>query len=372
MRIGIVTYDFSPAIGGLGVVALQTKQMLEKLFPDDTLLTISPSENADDRVSLLAASRWKKPGGCPLFSLMLFFKLPFLIRKHRLDLVHVHAGSGGVFLVRKPSRPLVVTAHHTYLQEAEIVFRKAPLKRIWKRIMSAFEKRTYSLADKVVCVSQDTADFIVERYGQPRSKVTVIENAVADLPVHPSVPKSENTILFVGRLEERKGVDTLLSAMTLLRSDFPDARLRLIGQNLLGNDLLRTIAEKGISDIVTLTGYVFDPLLSEEMARATVLVVPSLLEGFGLIAAQGMLAGTCVIASDAPGLRSVVRDKQTGLLFKTGNAADCARAIKEILSNRTLRQMLEKQARVDALKRFSPEARARELHQVFQKERGRG
>ncbi len=366
MRIGILTYDFSPPIGGLGIVAQQTKQMLETLFPEDTLIALSPSENADDRVSSLAASRWKKSGGCPLFSLMLLFRLPSLIIKHRLDLLHVHAGSGGVFLLRKPSCPLVVTAHHTYLQEAEIVFSGSLFKCLWKKFMSKLEKRTYALADRIVCVSKDTADFLVQRYDIPKSKVCVIENAVTAASNNSLQRRDPATILFIGRLEERKGIWTLLKAIEILRVSHPSIRVRLIGRNLIGDALEKFLFEKNLTHVVTLLGHTDDASMYRELAATTVLVVPSLLEGFGLIAAQGMLAGTCVIVSDAPGLRSIVRDHETGLVCTAGDRTDCARAIVEALGSPELRQKLSEKGREDARKRFSPEERAKDLHAVFE------
>ncbi len=366
MRIGIVTYDYDPPIGGLGVIAQSSKRVLHGLFPEDSYITISPSSGADERLSLLSSFFWKKRFGCPLFSLILAFKLSSLIRRHRLDLLHVHAGSGGVFLVRKPSCPAVVTSHHTYLQEAEIVFRHNRLKRMLKKLMAFFERRTYLFADKIVCVSKDTADCIVKRYGVAASKVSVIENFVEDIQGKRLIPKSVETILFVGRLEERKGVTVLLEAMKIVKVANPTARLRLLGENLMGNRLFALLRKWELQDIVSVSGYVHDPLLFREMRNATVLVVPSLLEGFGLVAVQGMLLETCIVASNAPGLRSVIHDRNTGLLFTSGDPVDCARAIQEVLRDPVLRGQLEKHAREDALIRFSPVDRMRDLHRVFQ------
>ena len=365
MRIGVVSYDFDPPIGGLGVIAKQTKDAFANLFPSDTIVALSPSPNADDRVSMLASMRWRKSGGCPLFSMALIFTLPSLIRKHHLGLLHVHSGSGGVFLLRKPACSLVVTAHHTYLQEAEIVFAGSPAKKFWKQLMACLEKRTYILADRVVCVSQDTADFLADRYDVPRSKLTVIENAVASVHASHVRKRDVNTILFIGRLEERKGIWTLLQAFERLRISHPSARLRLVGRNLLGARLEAYLKKKNLSSAVTVLGHVHEPLMKRELACATLLVVPSLLEGFGLVAADALMCGTCVIVSDAPGLRSIVRDHETGLVFKTGDAADCAGVLSKALDHSELRQKLSEKGREDALKRFSIDDRARDLHGIF-------
>lgn len=365
MRIGIVTYDYDPPIGGLGVIAKQVKTTLEKLHPEDAYVILSPSKHTDDNVSRIAARRWKRAGGCPLFSLILFCRLQQVIRKHKLELLHVHAGSGGVFLLRKPSIPVVVTSHHTYLQEAEVVFRKYPVKRLWKRFMALLEKRTYTIADAIVCVSQDTADVLREQYGVPSKKLSVIENAVPEIAELPPVKKDPNTILFIGRLEERKGIWTLLEAMKLLHETHPHVKLRLIGSNLIGDRIHTFIKKNNLQDSVALLGFVDDPFMQRELLNASILVVPSLLEGFGLVAASALMSGTCVVASDAHGLRSIIRNNETGLLFRSGDVHECARALASVLENPGLAEKLAREGRTDALKRFSFVERASDLHDIF-------
>ncbi|MSR67520.1 glycosyltransferase family 1 protein [Candidatus Peribacteria bacterium] len=367
MRVGIVTYDFDPPIGGLGVICKQVKSTLKKLYPGDSYVVLSPSTRSDDRVSKVAMFRWSKPGGCPIFSLILFFKLNFLIRKHKLDLLHVHSGSGGVFLLRKPLCPVVVTAHHTYLQEAEIVFAHSHPKRLWKTFMATLEKRTYAIADSITCVSRDTADFLEHRYCVPRSKITVIENAVHDFCVHDHHKRESQSLLFIGRLEERKGIWTLLKAMEILHLSHPNLRLRLIGRNLLGNSLWNFIEKKNLQKCITVLGHVHDPLMKRELASATMLVVPSLLEGFGLVAADAMASGTCVVVSDAPGLRSIVTHHETGLIFKTGNVMDCSRVIAEAIDRPDLRNRIAEKAKREAMHRFSLQERAKDYHALFER-----
>lgn len=372
-RIGVVSYDFNPPIGGLGVLVRTYLESMKRLFPRDTTIVISPAPNADERGAPLGYRRYRCSGGCPLFSVVLSFTLPALIRKHRLDLLHVHAGSGGVFLLRRPTCPLVVTAHHTYRQEADLVFRRQPLQRVWKLFMSILESRTYRRADTVVCVSRDTADAIVHQYGVPANRVCVIENPVDVAPADSlqDLVKHPESILFVGRLEERKGIMLLLNAFELLRKDLPTAKLRLIGSNLIGERLTKMIASRGLSGSVEMLGFVDDARRFREMTQATVLVVPSLLEGFGLVAAESMVLGTCVVASDAPGLRSVISSGRTGLLFPVGDALACAEALKRVLADHSLRKRLETAARQDALLRFDLQKRSRDLADVYARILGR-
>lgn len=372
-RIGVVTYDFDPPIGGLGVLVRTYCRSMRRIFPADTTIVVAPSAGADERGSSFGRARYRKSGGCPLFSVGLFFSLARIVREHRLDLLHVHAGSGGVFLLRRPSCPLVVTAHHTYRQEADLVFRTQPHRRVWKLFMSILEARTYHLAQTVICVSRDTADAIVHQYGVPERRVCVIENPVDVAPADSlqDLPKHQETILFVGRLEERKGIMLLLNAFELLRKDLPTVKLRLIGSNLIGERLTKMIASRGLSGSVEMLGFVDDPQRFQEMAQATVLVVPSLLEGFGLVAAEAMVLGVCVVASDAPGLRSVISGGRTGLLFPVGDVLACADALKRVLTDHALRTRLEKAARLDALLRFDLQKRSRDIGDIYVRLLGR-
>ncbi|MEI6150566.1 MAG: glycosyltransferase, partial [bacterium] len=118
---------------------------------------LSRQPEAKPQVRAVGGQGEKKSGGCPLFSFVLSWHLERLIRKHRIDVLHVHAGSGGVVLLTKPSCPLVVTAHHTCGQEADLVFRGRPIKQFFKRCMGRLERRTYRLADRITAVSIDSA-----------------------------------------------------------------------------------------------------------------------------------------------------------------------------------------------------------------------
>ncbi len=340
-------------------------EQLKKLFSEDSFTVISPAKGSDEKGSFLGRVRYKKSAGCPLFSLALSWSLDGLIKKHQISLLHVHSGSGGVFLLRKPRCKVVVTAHHTYSQEVKHVYANSVWKKKWKTLMARLEKKTYELADSITCVSADTANALMHDYGIRREKIIVIENPVHVPQYSAIVEKSDNTILFVGRLEPRKGVMTLLHAFKAVHEKIPSARLRLIGANLMGNQLHATIRSLNIQNEVTILGYVADPLRFREMQSATLLAVPSTLEGFGLVAAEAMSLGTLVVASDAPGLKSIITDGHNGLSFPLSDINACAQKLEQALKDEDLRDKLTAQAIHDVSSRFHLETQAKKLHQVF-------
>lgn len=369
MRIGILTYDYVPAIGGLGIVAEQLQRYLHKNFPTNDYLVFSPSHGAVEPVSRLARWRWKKKGGCPMFSLSLAWTLPGIIKKRRIDVLHLHAGSGGVWLLKKPSVPLVVTAHHSYAQEAVSVYRGSPLAVAWKRLMASLEKRTYGFADHITCVSADTRRVLIESYGVPAAKVSVIENAVdlQKFSPDPAVVKNGKTVLFAGRLEPRKGIWVFVRAMAAIREAVPGVRFRLIGENLIGHKLRDVVRQQGLDSSCEFLGRVHEPFLIRELQTADVVVVPSLIEGFGLIAAEAMACGACVVASDCDGLRSLIENRRSGMLFPTGDAGACATTVNHVLLDAALRMRLSEAALADARKRFSFTRQATEMQTCLER-----
>ncbi len=372
MRLGLISYDFDPPIGGLGIHVKRLVKAMKKESPDLEVIVLSPSSQAGEGASNLARRRWNKKGGCPLFSLTLLWTLSAFVQKNSLDLLHAQSGSGGVFLVRKPSVPLIVTAHHTYIDEVHLVC-MSPLKKITKWMMSRLEKRTYRLADCILCVSKDTARSLIEQYGISSEKITIIENSI-DVDRFRNLSSSARNpkkLLYIGRLEKRKGVDVLLKAFRIVAEKDPDVSLTLAGANLIGDSIITFLKEHRLESRVHMTGRISDQQMIELLSSEGILIVPSLLEGFGLIAAEGMAAGIPVLVSDSPGLRSIVKDRETGYLFRSSDAEDLARVLQEMVHDGSINSVARR-AREEALVRFDPAKQAGETIRVYQVEKSEG
>lgn len=362
MRLGILTYDDSPPIGGLGIVARQYRDALLELDPSMSITMISPAPASDELVCRWMRSRYRRRWGCPLFSCIFAIFGTRLLRRLQCDVLLVHAGSGGVFLLWKPPCPVVVLAHHTYDDEAALVYKRHPWLACRKRLMGLLERRTYRLADRVIAVSSDTADSIARQGAVARHSITVLENPVD--PLWMSLrhqPMDPLTLLAIGRLEPRKGTDVLLSAFQIVRRSMPSVTLVLAGLNLMGDDLGRLLDEYQLHDAVTILGHIEHADRIRLMQSATVMVVPSLLEGFGLVAAEAMAMGLPVVASSSPGLRSIIEHDRTGLLSPPGDASGLASQLCRMLSDVSLRSRLGLAASADARRRFDRTTQARRL-----------
>ncbi len=366
MHIGVFSYDFDPPIGGLGIHVKRLQEGLLAAHTEHSFTVFSPSPLAPIKVSRIARRRWNKSGGSPAFSLTLWFGLERIIREHALDLVHMHGGSGGIVLRKKPSVPFVMTVHHTYLAETTHVFSGSFLKKHFKNFMARLEKRTYQMADLLICVSEDTKQDLMTHYGIAAAKIIVIENSLDEQQFlnEPLIPDKTHELLFIGRLEPRKGIDVLLSAFEILKKEMPELHLTVIGENLM-NDAFITDAEEKFGSTVSFLGHTSEASLKEHMQSATLLIVPSRVEGFGLTAAEGMAAGMCVVASNAPGLRSVITHEDTGLLFENENVLSCADTIKRALRDPELRRNMGQNASHAARQRFKLRTQVQNTLQAY-------
>ena len=200
-------------------------------------------------------------------------------------------------------------------------------------------------ADAVVVPSPSAATVARDWAGVPGDRVVVIPNAVdpADWPA----AASSTDVAFLGRLDPIKDVPTLVAAMARL----PDMNLHVYGDGPDRPRIERSIADHHVADRVTLHGAVDRPQAA--LARAGVLVLPSLAEGFGLVLIEAMAAGVPVVATDVPGVRDVVRDGVTGLLVPPGDPAALAAAVARLSADPTLRHRLTTAARADVRDRFT-------------------
>jgi glycosyltransferase involved in cell wall biosynthesis len=171
----------------------------------------------------------------------------------------------------------------------------------------------------------------------------------AELPPPPSrsaeTPRAERSILFVGRLVERKGVNHAIRALGIVRQRTP-ARLVVIGDGPERTRLEQLARDVGVAAHVVFRGRVSDEELRQAYAAADVLVLPSVLdarqdtEGLGVVLLEAMNYSVPVIASDIGGITDIVQHQRTGLLVPPGDAAALADALARVLLDNGLADKL--------------------------------
>jgi glycogen(starch) synthase len=168
--------------------------------------------------------------------------------------------------------------------------------------------------------------------------------------------------LFVGRLESRKGIDTLLAAAPAVLRRFPAARLDIVGDDSIdgGKYKVAFLAKGDLTDRVTFHGRVEEEVLRAHYSDCDVLVAPSRYESFGLVYVEGMIFGKPVIGGRAGGGPEVIEEGVTGLTVAPGDVAGLAEAMMR-LGGAGLRRAMGQAGRRRYEERFREDIAAREL-----------
>jgi glycosyltransferase involved in cell wall biosynthesis len=240
------------------------------------------------------------------------------------------------FISRYTHTPIVETWHEVWYKQNFIQY--GPAMSIPGFFMELFMPK---LSDFNIAVSNTTKRRLIELLKVNPDKISVISNGV-DLNKFNeySVKKKYGRILYVGRLESHKCVDTLLLAYHNIKKEYKDIELILIGKGPQKEYLLNLSKKLGIKDITFLDPMPYDQLIAT-MKSSWILVLPSIREGQGIVLLEAMAAGTPPIAVNAEGsaVGDVIKNNFNGLLVPQ---EDIKNAMKKLLTNEDLYAHLRK------------------------------
>lgn len=286
------------------------------------------------------------------------------------DLIHSHYWLSGLVAEKLRTAwggtPIVHMFHtlgHLKNQIAQSEDERAPQARL------DGEAHVVAMADSLVAATRAEEHQLMDLYGAEQRKIHIIPPGV-DLdrfhPIDPAAAKSrvgipcgDANLLYVGRIEPLKGIDTLLRAMSILQAEFPEAVrhtcVAIVGGDPWAEDLDEEMArlqalrvQLGIHDLVTFLGAKDQEILPDYYAAAEMVIMPSHYESFGMVALEAMAMGTPVVASEVGGLAHLVRDKRNGRHVPSRDPQALAQVIRELLTDPELRARLGEQARLDA------------------------
>jgi D-inositol-3-phosphate glycosyltransferase len=173
--------------------------------------------------------------------------------------------------------------------------------------------------------------------------------------------EAERVVLFVGRIDPIKGIDTLIEAAPIVLASTPAETAPtfvLVGGDLndagapIGPlaDVAESIAERGMTDRFHLVGSQPQNRLPLFYAAADVVAVPSRYESFGLVAVEALACGTPVVASRAGGLRFTIDEGRSGLLVKPQSPSALAEGLMTVLGDDALREAMASAARASVMR----------------------
>lgn len=362
LKIAQIVCAYPPYAGGIGNSAALFHELLKDSYQIDNF--------TPQNTKALA----KKGHGAILAQLL--WKL------NKYDYIYLHYPFFGtseivwLFKLLKPKKKLIIYYHmdvknfsssKKILSLPSLLIRKSLLKKADKIAVSSFdyiensEIKNFFLKNKYkfreIPFAVDTEKFCPKEINLPSGNKSVAKAKSLIKTINKLfIKKDRLDIIFTGALDKAhyfKGVPVLLSA--LASWDKQSWKLKIVGEGDLKQEYINMASDLGIDKKITFTGKLSESDLIRALQESDTLILPSINrnEAFGIVLLEALACGLPVIASNLPGVRSVFRNNQEGLLVEPENAKDLREKINLIYENESLRKNMSQAARELALSKYS-------------------
>jgi glycosyltransferase involved in cell wall biosynthesis len=252
------------------------------------------------------------------------------------------------------SKAIVCAVHSTWKGEAIVTKRDNPKSLNpneksmlrYNFLLRSYEKKLMKRSDALIAVSKYTVDELTELYGIEEKKIHVIYNGVdvekfkprtnrAELRREFGLEENEKTVLFVGRLYHRKGLEILLQSIPPVLKEFGDVKFAISGTGFKKKEAsLRNLAKQlDIEDYVTFLGYVPDEKLPNLYAASDIFVLPAIYENFPFAILEAQATGLPVISTKVGGIPEFLTDNENGFLIDPGDSSQLTQKVLALLQD---------------------------------------
>jgi len=308
----------------------------------------------------------------PFKDILALMNLVDFLKKNPYHIVHTHNSKAG-FLGRLAAKlacvPVIVHTVHGFAFHAQ--------EPLWRQILFRnLERLASRWCDKMIFISQPLIDWcLAERVATEDKIVKIYSGIELDrfLPARKdlrneirrkwNINEGDEVIGIVSKLWEGKGHGTLLEAFKSIKSTFRNARLVVVGEGYLYDNLVGRVDHLGLGDSVLFTGFQKD--VSQIMTTFDVSVLPSFFEGMGRVLLEAMALEKPVVASRVGGIPDLVQDGVNGFLVTPGNVKELAEAIKRLLTDKALAKKMGKEGRKRISERFSADQMVQSIDSVY-------
>jgi glycosyltransferase involved in cell wall biosynthesis len=270
-----------------------------------------------------------------------FLRLVGYLGRLRPEILHthlVHADAYGQIAGTLARVPVRISTKHGFNE-----FREG-------RLFAFGDRSVGTLAHVHIAISRGLARYLADTEGFDEDGFEVVHYGITPGRQPKPYPAGAPRLLCVGRLIPIKGHIVLLRAFAAAKKDVPTLELEVAGRGPLEPALRALARELGVLEAVRFLGHVAP--IQDAIEHSSVVVVPSMGEGFGMVALEAMERARPVIAAAIGGLGELVRDGETGLLVSPGEAEPLARAIVELTSDLDRAARMGERGRKRALEEF--------------------
>lgn len=347
-RVAVLNWrdPWHPEGGGSELYIEQVVHRMRDAGVQVTWMTARYPGAAEDEV--VDGIRYVRRGG----HLTVYLWAAWLLLSRRLDrmvggidsILEVQNGMPFLASWLRPRSRIVVLVHHVHREQWSVV---GP---VLAKVGWFLESRVAVRANRgrqYLAVSDVTRRELTELGVRP-GDIEIAHNGMPPVPEYTvGERRAEPTLIVLSRLVPHKQIDHAIRMLPALAEEFPDVRLRVMGDGWWAEELHRLTADLGLDDRVTFLGHVSDRTKFEELTRAWVHVLPSVKEGWGLAIVEAGRAGTPSVAyASAGGVSEAILDGVTGLL--AADEEDLVVQVRSLLRDKLLREDLGNKAWIRA------------------------
>ncbi len=348
MKIAMVSpYDFTWPGGVTMHVSQLARELGRSGHEVQVLAPHSPSRECQDRDLLIPLGRSVPlPSGGSIARVSLSWwlarKIRALLQREQYDVIHLHEPMAPILplTVLEYSNTVNVGTFHAFHNRQHLYKMTRPVIKRWR-----------SRLHGSIAVSRAAMRYV---NGTFPGDYEIIPNGIdvdhfsQQAEPWPQYQDGKTNIIFVGRLEKRKGLRYLLEAYGRLKWDNPDLRLLVVGPGNPDKDSYHVLGSQNLQDVEFLGRVPYEDL-PRYYASADIFCSPATGgESFGIVLLEAMAAGKPVVASDIEGFRGVMQDGEQGLLFLNKNVESLASQLQTLIRDPETRGSMGHQGRATA------------------------
>ena len=364
MKIAMVSpYDFTWPGGVTAHVGQLARELGHLGHQVQVLAPHSPSRQGEDGEEFIPLGRSVPlPSGGSIarvsLSWWLFPKVRDLLRQEDFDIVHLHEPLAPILplCVLEFSNAVNIGTFHASRDHQHLYRFSHPIIKRWHRRL-----------DGGIAVSPAAHRYVNSSFP---GEYTIIPNGIdvdhfdGQTEPWPEYQDGKTNILFVGRLEKRKGLKYLLEAYSRLKWDLPNIRLLVVGPGSPDRDSYSILGGRGLEDVV-FTGMVSNEDLPRYYASAHIFCSPATgAESFGYVLLEAMASGKPIVASDIEGYSGIMSHEKEGLLFAPKDPVALGNALELLIRDPGLARRMGAQGR-ETVEKYRWEAVARQVEDYY-------
>lgn len=267
--------------------------------------------------------------------------------------------------------PVVCKLHTSFELWAE--FNDTTLPKVVHNTLVSWEQEYIKKADAVTSCTKLLYQMMIDRNQINRRDVIVLGNPLNDKNFEPIDIEQDDSILYLGGLEQRKGVLTLARAIPIILDKYPKVIFRFIGadtpsndKNILTSEYIKEIVPKKYHKNLDFVGHIENSEVNYYCNKSVIGVIPSRFDNLPYVAMEEILSGLPIVASDNTGIKEMITDEKSGLLFKNDDVNDLAKKVIKLYSNKRLQEQFKINAREEIINKYSPNKIALATLDVYQ------